>query len=695
MSQKKNAMTVIILLVGVSLLFSNLSRQETARELFEKAIYLEETKGDLEKAIAVYDRIIEEFPDEREIAAQALLHLGYCYEILGLKDAQKAYQTLIDKYPEQQDAVKTAKKKLSLLQQAQTVLEKDAKAFNVRKVWDNTVDSFFLGKPSPDGRYLSYVDWENFGNLGVRDLVEGENHLLTENDSWETGEMALSGVFSPDGSQIAYCWQKAEGFGELRVMKLDGSQTHILYGDENCAWPWPLAWSPDGKHILAFLHTMGQPNHIAFISVADKSVRVIKTLDPCPPNIVMRMSLSPNGRHIAYSYIQDENSAKNDIFIMSDDGSHHLPLVEHPADDIVIGWTPDGKGLLFQSDRTGSMGIWFTQVDDGKIEGAPQLLRAEMGNFGQLGLTRDGSFFFGLNSGWSDIYSARIDPETGEIKSKPVKIIQQFEGFNSAPDCSPDGEVMVCRSSRRGLGSALLFLSFSTGEVWEVVPKLAISLNFHYIRWSPDGKSILGVGSYKDGYGYLFAIDSRTGDVAILAEPDPKKGIIHRPDWTPDGQAVLYYRMANKAYTIVKFDLKKGKEEEIYRTTKDDVFGLARSPDGKHLAFSSGNKLMVVSLGGGEPKELTPAKETRTIAWTPDSKYILYGLNRDKGDIVDLWRIPADGGEPQKLDLSMPQLMHVDIHPDGQRIVFTAQSRPPKAEVWVMENFLPREEKKN
>ena len=56
MNQKKNAVVVIFLLVGVSLLFSNLSRQETAKELFEKAVYLEETKGDLEKAIAAYDQ---------------------------------------------------------------------------------------------------------------------------------------------------------------------------------------------------------------------------------------------------------------------------------------------------------------------------------------------------------------------------------------------------------------------------------------------------------------------------------------------------------------------------------------------------------------------------------------------------------------------------------------------------------------
>ena len=28
-----------------------------------------------------------------------------------------------------------------------------------------------------------------------------------------------------------------------------------------------------------------------------------------------------------------------------------MPLVEHPANDIVLGWAPDGKWVLFTSDR--------------------------------------------------------------------------------------------------------------------------------------------------------------------------------------------------------------------------------------------------------------------------------------------------------------------------------------------------------
>jgi Tol biopolymer transport system component len=74
----------------------------------------------------------------------------------------------------------------------------------------------------------------------------------------------------------------------------------------------------------------------------------------------------------------------------------------------------------------------------------------------------------------------------------------------------------------------------------------------------------------------------------------------------------------------------------------------------------------------------------------PDGKNILFGKPQD-GDrsIVELWRIPAAGGEPQKAGLSMSRLTLLRVSPDGKSIAFTASEQQAKSEVWVMENFLP------
>ena len=70
--------------------------QEKAGQLFEKALYHEESEGDLEKAIDLFEKIVKQFSQHREVAAKALLHIGLCYEKLGMQEAQQTYHRVID-----------------------------------------------------------------------------------------------------------------------------------------------------------------------------------------------------------------------------------------------------------------------------------------------------------------------------------------------------------------------------------------------------------------------------------------------------------------------------------------------------------------------------------------------------------------------------------------------------------------------
>ena len=93
-STKKILFTLFVSVFGLLIIFTNLSSQQTAGELFERALYIEEAKGDLQKAIELYKKILKQFPENREVAAMAQLHVGLCYEKLGLKEAQKAFYTI-------------------------------------------------------------------------------------------------------------------------------------------------------------------------------------------------------------------------------------------------------------------------------------------------------------------------------------------------------------------------------------------------------------------------------------------------------------------------------------------------------------------------------------------------------------------------------------------------------------------------
>ncbi len=119
----KMRIAVVLLVMAAVGIFAR-QAEENPAVLLERAVQLETIEGDLDAAIALYKRIVEKFGDRRSVAAKAQFHIGLCYEKLGLTEAQKAYQKVLDNFPEQQETVKLAREKLSLLPTARAALER-------------------------------------------------------------------------------------------------------------------------------------------------------------------------------------------------------------------------------------------------------------------------------------------------------------------------------------------------------------------------------------------------------------------------------------------------------------------------------------------------------------------------------------------------------------------------------------------
>lgn len=687
---------VILWIIFSFIPLKNALAQESAEELYEAAIFKKDAEGDLQGAIQLFLKVITKFPENRKAAAKAQLQIGICYEKLGLKEAEKAFQKVIDNYPEQAEAVKMAQEKLSVLLKAQNFVEKGYGQFRIDPIW--TVSEWGgFGKVSPDGKYLSEVDWE-IGDIAVREIATGKKLRLTERKLWDSPGYALNSRWSPDSKQLVYEWVKAD-YTELRIIGMDNKKPRILYPGKEGEWVAAVDWSPDGKYILVGI-IRGKGCELGLVSVADGSVRILKKIMVRAPYDVKAL-LSPDGRYLAYDCPPKEDSYEHDIFLLDINGNREIPLVPHPAHDYLLAWAPDGKNILFASKRTGTMDAWIIRVDEGKPQAAPLLLKSDIGFIEPLGITQDGAFYYTPPGLLYDVYTATLDPESGKIISPPEKEPLPYEGHNMSPDWSPDGKYLVYRSMRgpQERRNVICIYSVESGQVRE----LPYELNLGYPRWAPDGRSIFAKATVGDGGG-IFLINAQTGQVTSFMKTEGKE-YIHSPQISRDGKWVIYVKddEAKNLSQVLLRNIETGEEKELEHAPNDN-HSIALSPDGKKLAVlmraeKDTRVLKVVPATGGELKELHKFKQGGRwiidIAWSPDGKYIYFSEDPDDDLKWELRRIPSEGGAPQSLGLTMERMEHLSFHPEGKRITFA--SRPPKSElpqVWVMENFLPKEKGK-
>lgn len=581
----------------------------------------------------------------------------------------------------------------------------------VRQVWaDRSTDD--EGTPSPDGRYISAVDWET-GDIAIRNTDTGESRHLTNKGRWEENgdEYGARSAFSPDGKHVAFTWlnwraNNPYGPGELRLASVDEpSEPRILYRSEEVEYVHADGWSPDGKHVLVLVNRKDRTNQIGLVSIADGSLRILKSFDWRSP---IEMAFSPDGKYILYDFPIAEKSPERDIFLLSSDGSSETALITHPADDYVLGWTPDGDGILFASDRTGNWDIWLSSLSNGRAGTPPKLLKRDVGQINPIGVTREGAFYYGVQGSNSDVYEAALDRETGKLEGSPKRVSTRFVGRNSGPDWSPDGRYLSFVSRRgpdiglertRSTGWTLVIRSLKTGRDREI--PLALT-NFQRLRprWSPDGRILLAPGTDRKGREGVYRIDAEAGEMSAVVQHLGPDEFVSWSDWAAEGEAVVYslHHRITRERRIISTGLKDGQETQLHKDTTEGSYfeDGAVSPDGRWIAFHTPAGLEVMAAVGGPTRKLFHSKERNAhrvhgITWTPDSRHLLFttGGYPDRG----LWRVPLEGGTPQPVGLQMNMLgtWGLNVHPGGKRIAFHAIDQPERytTEVWVMENFLP------
>ena len=160
--------------------------------------------------------------------------------------------------------------------------------------------------------------------------------------------------------------------------------------------------SPDGKEIVCAVGATG----VRQLAVVPIGGGVPRVLLPGTPGFVYTPVFSPDAKLIAYS--RWKPGGFRDIHLYDVAAGTDRPLSVDRAMDVDPRFTPDGRYLLFASDRTGIYDIFAYELATGRLQ---QVTNVVSGAF-QPAVSPDGSklVYTGFSSEGFDLYEMPFDP---------------------------------------------------------------------------------------------------------------------------------------------------------------------------------------------------------------------------------------------------------------------------------------------
>ncbi|MGH7467917.1 MAG: amidohydrolase family protein [Longimicrobiales bacterium] len=395
----------------------------------------------------------------------------------------------------------------------------------------------------------------------------------------------------------------------------------------------------------------------------------------------LSVDVSPDGSTVVFDLL-------GDIYTVPLAGGKATRIMGGNSVDGQPRFSPDGKSLVFMSDRNGSDATWLADADgrrvrlltnggaypvwtpDGRqivtgsrlvdVRGGAGVPLSGVGTGASL--TADGRYIW-FQSGTQ---AARYDRQRGTISSRT-----NLPGGVLRPLVSKDGKRLVY-FTRFEAKSALVVRDLDTGSE----------------RW-------VTMGTQPEAYVPPPPFQGPLPPGATPPPPAPPPGIGPLPTsaWLPDESAIVT-SFDGKLWRI---EIASGKKTEIPFTADveqplgalvrgaytigDSVVARqirepALSPDGKRVAFTALGKVWVMDLPAGTPRRLTTATNLVETAptWTPNGQSVTYATWVD-GVGGDIMQVSASGGTPRNLTRAPALYARLNYTPDGSRLVFARAPR--------------------
>jgi len=384
------------------------------------------------------------------------------------------------------------------------------------------------------------------------------------------------------------------------------------------------------------------------------------------------VAFSPDGRHFVYN-------AVGGLYIRSLDSltSRIIPGTETALSNPVF--SPDGEWVAYYTSDAQSalQGVLRKIAIAG---GAPVTLGPAKNPFG-ASWGKDGTILFAQPEG-----IMRISGDGG----KPELVIKTMDGEQAyGPSMLPDGKTVLYSVTRVRGGNRWDQAEIAAQAIGSTERKVLVRGGSD-ARYVPTGHLVYAVGDV------LFAVPFDSGKLEVRGGPVPIVTGVQRAAVPAQNTAAANYGFSqrgtlvylNSVATPIAGQMTLGIVDRTGVVRKLDVPSAAYrnprvSPDGRQLAVetvsdTAQNIIWIYDLAGGKAiRRLTQDGNNTRPVWTPDSKKIAYGSDREKP--YGIFIQPADGsGLPERLTSAEEGFDHYpeSWSPDG-RVLSMAVARTP------------------
>lgn len=471
---------------------------------------------------------------------------------------------------------------------------------------------------SPDAQTIVFV---HAGDLYTVPAEGGRAFPLTIHEGHETMP-----VFSPDGTMIAFASDRHGNFDVFVMPAEGGPATRLTHHSSNDS---PSAFTPDGSAVIFDSGRIADVEAATFPSGVMSQLYSIPVTGGTPTRIITTPALNArfdgNSERIVYEDrkgFEDElrkhhtSSVTRDIWIYNTNTGQHTKLTSFEGEDRDPNFTPDGRGVLYLSERAGDMNVFRMPTSgDGN---AQQLTFFEHHPVRHLSIARNGHAVFSWHG---DLYHLAPNQQPRLI---PIQIAVDGRGLPSIE--TRRGGVSDFAPAESGKEVAFVIrgevfvtsTDFGTTRRITNTPEQERSVDF-----APDGRSIVYAGE-RDGSWNLY--------LSKVADEDE-----------------LYFFSATDI------------EEEVLLSDGNETFQPKFSPCGKKVAFlSNRSTIRVIDLESREVVTALPGTAFYSYSdgdawfdWSPNSEWLaVHYYANQRAFVGQAGIVKADGSMTEPADIS-------------------------------------------